>query len=186
MTVKLVNPRYPLSENNAQDLKLASERLLADLHMEPLVNGELSAQDLGIHADTLRAQAEIARQAGYDRLAANLSRAAELTSVPNDELLKMYEALCRGDRYEQSLSRYISRKYNALETGKLYTAAEVYRAWIGKASLSALPQTVPGKDGIPTYRGKASTDFDRDARLSLPSRRVVRQISSLHLVGKRC
>ena len=49
-----------------------------------------------IDAATLRAQAQIAAEAGYPQLAENLDRAAELTAVPNDVLLEMYEQLRPG------------------------------------------------------------------------------------------
>jgi propanediol dehydratase small subunit len=47
-------------------------------------------------AETLRLQAEVARAAGRAQLADNLERAAELTSVPDDELLAVYTALRPG------------------------------------------------------------------------------------------
>jgi propanediol dehydratase small subunit len=66
--------RYPLIEHAADEL----------------------AADTQISAETLRAQASIARQAGYTQLAENLARAAELTSVPNDDVLQMYDLLRPG------------------------------------------------------------------------------------------
>jgi propanediol dehydratase small subunit len=57
---------------------------------------ELAAGKPQISAETLRAQADIARQAGYTKLAENLARAAELTSVPNDDVLQMYDLLRPG------------------------------------------------------------------------------------------
>ena len=46
-----------------------------------------------ISAEALHAQAEIAREAGFPQLAHNLTRAAELTRVPNETLLAIYEQL---------------------------------------------------------------------------------------------
>jgi propanediol dehydratase small subunit len=132
MTADQNAPRYPLGETAADDLQAASGRAFADLSMEAVANGEIAAEDLLIRAQTLEAQAVIARQAGYDRLAANLQRAAELTRVPNSELLKMYEAL-RPNRstYEQllALAARLEAQYSAPVTaGFVREAAEVYRS----------------------------------------------------------
>jgi propanediol dehydratase small subunit len=49
-----------------------------------------------ITPDTLRRQAAVARDAGFTQLGENLARAAELTRVPNERLLRMYELLRPG------------------------------------------------------------------------------------------
>ena len=86
-------PNYPLRENAADQLRAASGRRLADITSEAARAGELSMADLQISAETLRAQADASRRAGYGQLAANLTRAAELTAVPNAEVLRMYNLL---------------------------------------------------------------------------------------------
>jgi propanediol dehydratase small subunit len=131
MTANLNDPRYPLGETATDVLQAASGRAFADVSMDAVLNGEITAQDVVIRAETLEAQAEIARQAGYERLASNLQRAAELTRVPNTELLKMYEAL-RPNRstYEQLLALAIrlEEKYHAPFTAEFVReAAEVYK-----------------------------------------------------------
>jgi len=57
--------QYPLLEHAAERLRAFSGRPLSEVTPEAIGKGELSADDLRIHAETLRAQAEIARQAGY-------------------------------------------------------------------------------------------------------------------------
>lgn len=89
----LAHARYPLAEHAAPDLRAGSGRPLSAISPEAALAGELSMADLQIRPETLRAQAAVARQAGYPRLAENLERAAELTSVPNDEILQMYHRL---------------------------------------------------------------------------------------------
>ena len=131
MTANLNDPRFPLSETAADVLQAASGRAFRDLSMDAVVNAEITAEDLRIRAETLEAQAEIARQAGYERLASNLLRAAELTRVPNPSLLKMYEAL-RPNRstYEQllDLAVRLEEQYHAPYTaGFMREAAEVYK-----------------------------------------------------------
>ena len=83
---------YPILEN-MPDLRSASGRAVQDITLEAAAAGELSAADLQIRRETLQAQSQIAADAGYGQLAANLARAAELTAVPNALLLQMYEML---------------------------------------------------------------------------------------------
>jgi propanediol dehydratase small subunit len=128
----MTDPKYPLMENAADTLQAASGRLLSEITLEAAANGDLSITDLRISAETLRAQAEIAREAGYTQLAANLTRAAELTAVPNEELLQMYEMLRPGrSTFEtlMALAEKLDVVYNAPVTGRMVReAADVYRA----------------------------------------------------------
>ena len=93
---------------------------------------QVSIDDLQISAETLRAQAAIARAAGYAQLAANLTRAAELTAVPNAEVLRMYELLRPGRAsYAQlaELADQLEGRYAAPANAALVReAAETYRA----------------------------------------------------------
>lgn len=118
---------YPLI--NDENLQAASGRPLNEVTLDNIES--LSPDDLRISAESLRAQAQIASEAGYTRLAENLTRAAELTAVPNDELLKMYELL-RPERaaYEQlqALAARLEQVYNAEVTARFVReAAEVYK-----------------------------------------------------------
>jgi propanediol dehydratase small subunit len=124
-------PQYPLMENAEDRLKASSGKPLADITLEAAANGELTAGDLRIHAETLRMQAEIAAKAGYDQLALNLLRAAELTLVPNAEVLQIYDILRPGRAsYEQliGLAAHLEETYGAAENGRfIREAAEAYR-----------------------------------------------------------
>ena len=84
---------YPLMEHAADRLAAASGRRLAEVDLAAAASGDLSIADLQVSAETLSAQAAIAEDAGFRQLAENLRRAAELTAVPNAELLAMYETL---------------------------------------------------------------------------------------------
>jgi propanediol dehydratase small subunit len=123
---------YPLGENERGELRAESGRLVDEITVEAAVAGELSGADLQIRAQTLRAQADVARAAGYPQLAQNLARAAELTAVPNEELLKMYETLRpgRATRAEMlALAERLEQVYQATENAKLVReAAAVYLA----------------------------------------------------------
>ena len=121
--------KYPLSESGADSLRAASGRRLADITAEAAQAGELSMADFQISADTLRAQAEVARGAGYSQLALNLTRAAELTAIPNDEVLRMYNTLRPGRATHAELVVLAdSLEAKAPECARLVReAAEVYQ-----------------------------------------------------------
>ena len=124
-------PAYPLRDNAADALRAFSGRPLSQVTSEAIAADELNGDDLRVHADALRQQATIAREAGYPQLADNFLRAAELTMVPNDELLKIYELL-RPERAThdqlQRLADYLEATYAASENAAfIREAAQVYR-----------------------------------------------------------
>jgi propanediol dehydratase small subunit len=125
-------PRYPLFQNAADKIKAASGRPLTEITDEAAVSGELVMADIQISAETLRAQAQVARQAGYGKLARNLIRAAELTAVPNSEVLRMYGLLRPGRATQAELvamADALEGKYQAPECARLVReAAGVYQA----------------------------------------------------------
>jgi propanediol dehydratase small subunit len=106
---------YPLI-NHAAALRASSGRALNDVTLQAVADGSLAISDLQISAEALRAQAAIAQAAGYAPLAANLLRAAELTAVPNAEVLRMYETL-RPQRASAAelaaLAEQLETQYNA-------------------------------------------------------------------------
>ena len=125
------NSDYPLRHSKAEALLTHSGRPLSAVTAEAIAAGALSGEDLRTDADTLRQQAAIAREGGYPQLAANLSRAAELTDVPNDELLRIYELL-RPERASFDelvrLADYLEATYDAAENAAFVKqAAETYR-----------------------------------------------------------
>ncbi len=119
-------------EHAAERLTTAGGRLLAYVDLTAVAAGELSIDDLQITPETLRAQAAIAEQAGFVQLAQNLRRAAELTAVPNTELLAMYEALRpRRSTYAAllALAERLAERYGAPQTAAFVReAADAYRA----------------------------------------------------------
>jgi propanediol dehydratase small subunit len=124
-------PHYPLMHSSAGTLRAASGRPLAEITAEAVRDHALSMADLQISADTLRAQAAVARAAGYAPLADNLTRAAELTAVPNAEVLRMYGLLRPGRATHAellALAVTLEENYAAVECARLVrAAAEVYR-----------------------------------------------------------
>jgi len=130
--VSAVDPHYPLFANVPDQLRTASGRPLSEITAEAAARGELTMADLQISAETLRAQAQVARQAGYPRLAENLTRAAELTAVPNAEVLRMYSQMRPGRATAaelEALAVSLESQYHAPECARLVReAASVYQA----------------------------------------------------------
>jgi propanediol dehydratase small subunit len=72
-----------------------------------------------ISPERLLIQAATAREAGYTQLAENFERAAELTQVPNEVMLRMYECLRPGRSTQAELAETadtLERDYAAHKT----------------------------------------------------------------------
>ena len=123
--------RFPIGEHHRADVRAKSGRQLDELTLKDVLAGNAAADDLSASAETLMLQAQFAREAGYEEVASNLIRAAEMTRIPNEEILEIYEALRPGrSTYYQllSLCQRISSMYGAEHTGAyIREAAEVYR-----------------------------------------------------------
>ncbi len=123
--------QYPLGKHDDGTIRTPTGRPLKDLDLDALCAGEMGTDDLGIHADTLNRQAEIAQEAGFPQLATNLRRAAELTRVPHETVLAVYEAL-RPYRVTHerllALADELEETYGAAENAALIReAAQVYQ-----------------------------------------------------------
>jgi propanediol dehydratase small subunit len=84
---------YPLATKHPEWVKTQSNKTLDDITLENVMNNSVTPQDVRITPEVLRIQAAIARDAGRDRLAMNFERAAELTRVPDERVLEIYNAL---------------------------------------------------------------------------------------------
>lgn len=82
--------------DEATEIQAMSGRPVEGLTVEAVRTGEVGVADLRIHLDTLERQAVVAAEHGNPQLAENLRRAAELTRLPDDEVLAVYEALRPG------------------------------------------------------------------------------------------
>jgi propanediol dehydratase small subunit len=119
-------------EHAADELTAIDGCPLSKITLEAATSGELSARDLQISAETLHTQARIAHQSGYPQLAANLTRAAELTALSDKELLAMYEMLRPGrSSFDDltALAQKLESDYQAPENARFVReAALVYRS----------------------------------------------------------
>jgi propanediol dehydratase small subunit len=122
---------YPVGEKQPERIQSRTGIPFQDVTLEAVRAGRVGSDDLTIHADTLRMQAEAAAAGGYRQLATNLRRAAELVNVPNKRLLEIYEALRpRRSTYAQllALGDELETQYGAVENaGFVRQAAEAYR-----------------------------------------------------------
>jgi propanediol dehydratase small subunit len=113
-----------------EPIRTASERTLDELDVEAILSGELTIEDFRISGETLRRQAESAEAAGYQQLADNLRRAAELTHISNQEVLDIYDMLRPGRATHAqllALANRLERDLDAPLTAALVReAAEVY------------------------------------------------------------
>ena len=106
-----------------------SGRPIDAITLEAAVSGGLSPADLRVHPETLRHQAEVAEAHGNPQLGENLRRAAELTALPDDEVLGVYEALRPGRSTAAGLEAVAEKLVAAdapLCAALVREAAEVY------------------------------------------------------------
>jgi propanediol dehydratase small subunit len=77
-------------------IRALSGKDVGQLTVDAVRAGEVGVADLRVHPETLERQAVVAGQHGNPQLAENLRRAAELTRLPDEEVLAIYEALRPG------------------------------------------------------------------------------------------
>jgi propanediol dehydratase small subunit len=134
MTVpaKLQPTDYPLSVNRPELVRTPTGRPLAEVTMAAVVAGEITNEDLRISADTLQLQGEISDSVGRPQLANNMRRAAEMTAIPDAEVLEIYNALRpRASSRERllAIADRLESHYSApVNAALVREAAQVYEA----------------------------------------------------------
>ena len=84
---------YPLGTRRPDLVSTPGGVPLAEITLDALRAGRIDASEIRATPETLRLQAEVARAAGREPLAASFERAAELAAVPDALLLAVYTAL---------------------------------------------------------------------------------------------
>ena len=124
------NGEYPLAEHSSRSLKTKTGKSFSDITFEGVVTGKITHEDFKTDPNTLLKQADIAEKAGKPQFAENLRRAAELTNLPDDEVLRIYDKLRPNRATKQELiqiAEELRTKYNAEITANFITeTAEVY------------------------------------------------------------
>ncbi len=122
---------YPLGTRRPDLVTTPSGLALDGVTLEAARAGSLQATDMRATAATLSLQAEVARAAGRVQLAEGIERAAELTHVPDDEVLAIYTALRPGRSSAGELEGWAARldELGAPRNAAFVReAAEAYRA----------------------------------------------------------
>jgi len=121
---------YPLASKRPDLVQSASGMKLEDITLDRVAAGKITFDDIRIRPETLEYQAQIAESVGRPRLAANMRRAAEMTRIPDQRLLEMYNCLrpYRSTKQELlAIADELESKYQAVVCAGLFReAAEVY------------------------------------------------------------
>jgi len=121
---------YPLGTKRPDLVQTASGLGLEDITLDKVLAGDIGFEDVKMRPETLEYQAQIAESAGRPRLAANLRRSAEMTRIPDERVLEIYNALRPYRSTKQELLDIVSElesKYEARVCAALVReAAEVY------------------------------------------------------------
>lgn len=128
---RTIGELYPASEKQAERIATPGGHALSDLTLENVLEGKLTAEDVGIRPDTLQLQAEVSRATGRGPLAENFERGAELVDVPQQDLFETYEMLRPGRAQNKAelleLADRYRTKHNAPHIAALIEdAAETY------------------------------------------------------------
>ena len=100
---------YPIGLRRPELVTTLAGTPLEDVTLASARTGALAADEIRASPETLSRQAEVARVAGRPQLAENLVRAAELATVPDDELLAIYTALRPGRSTAEELGTWAER-----------------------------------------------------------------------------
>ena len=122
--------QYPLGEYEKERITSKTGKKLTDITLDEVMKDHVSSDDNKISKEMLKAQGQVAKEAGNDPMEKNFERAAELVDVPDDVILKMYDKLRpnRSTKLELvMMAQELLEKYNARNCAKLVMeAAEVY------------------------------------------------------------
>lgn len=122
--------RYPLGEYEKDRITSKTGKRLEDITLSEVMKNHVGPDDIKISKETLRAQGQVAKEAGNDSMEKNFERAAELVDVPDEVILQMYDKLRpnRSTKLELVLlAKELLEEYQAKNCAKLVLeAAEVY------------------------------------------------------------
>ncbi|KZN22997.1 glycerol dehydrogenase [Haladaptatus sp. R4] len=120
---------YPLGKNPDQ-VETPTGKTMSDVTLESLADGDVDAADIRISAETLEKQATVAESAGRSQMKQNFQRAAELTEIPDERILEIYNALRPSGAEKETLLEIadeLEDEYDAQINAELVReAAEVY------------------------------------------------------------
>lgn len=123
---------YPMSAKHPELVKTATGKSLDDITLEAVVSGAVKAEEIRITPQTLEYQAQIAESISRPQSARNMRRAGELTRVPDERMLQIYNLL-RPNRSSKAellaIADELDQKYSAKVCAAFVReAATVYEA----------------------------------------------------------
>jgi len=124
-----VKKDYPLADKRPELILTPTGKKIDEITMEQVLAGNVRIEDCRISSRTLEYQAQIAESAGNRQMAANLRRAAELTSFSDERVLEIYGALRPFRSTKEDLIRIaeeLESKGAVLNAAFVRQAAEVY------------------------------------------------------------
>ncbi len=117
---------YPIMTKHPELVITPTNKNITDITLANVDNGSVVNEDCRISSKMLLTQADVAASAGKTQVAENLARASELTQVPDDVVIKMYDML-RPNRATKAqlegMASELEQKYNALRCAKLVREA---------------------------------------------------------------
>lgn len=123
---KLTTNDYPLAVKHPEKVKSYTGKTMEEITLNSTMNGSLKSEDIRISAEVLEYQAQIAESTGKKQLAENFRRAAELTRIPDEEVLRIYDLL-RPNRATKTqllqLAQQLKDQYGATGNAKLVEEA---------------------------------------------------------------
>ena len=122
--------QYPLGEHERDRIASKTGKKLNDITLDEVMKNHVTSEDIKISREVLKAQGQVAKEAGNAPMERNFERAAELVDVPDEVILRMYDKLRprRSTKLELVLlAQELLEKYQARNCARLVMeAAEVY------------------------------------------------------------
>lgn len=122
--------QYPFGEHETERITSRTGKKLVDITLEEVKKDHITADDIKISREMLKAQGQVAKEMGNDSMEENFARAAELVDVPDELILTMYDKLRpnRSTKLELvQMAQELLEKYNAKNCARLVMeAVEVY------------------------------------------------------------
>ena len=84
---------YPLYEKHYDDICTTTGKGLDDFTLEEILNGKITPEDCRISSEILERHAQIEESVGNFQIAAELRRSAEMTRIPDERIMEIYNAL---------------------------------------------------------------------------------------------
>lgn len=107
-----VKDDYPFYEKHRSDIKTSTGKSIEVFTIEAVMAGELTAEDCRISAEMLEIHAQIEDSAGNYQIAETLRKSAEMTRIPDDRIMEIYNTLRPRSSTKESLLKIVEELEN--------------------------------------------------------------------------